>query len=166
MKCPVCKVDLQCTNVSGSVMGVCTRCAGIWLDNETSAKAAQAALPEAALQVVRRLDVEQGDSSPVSYREACGQSSTTDDRRCPVCETPLTRTRVKVARLDVDVCPRHGTWFDRCEIWRLDQAIRIKQHFDEAELEDFESRMDFERVRHWPPLFQIIHYIARAVKRD
>lgn len=38
-------------------------------------------------------------------------------RRCPVCDAPLVHT--KRARVSIDVCTAHGTWFDRDELGRM-----------------------------------------------
>lgn len=64
------------------------------------------------------------------------------ERTCPLCSQPLQRARVEVARTDLDICPSHGTWFDRHELWSVVQAVEVQK------LEsDFEYEQDMRRVR-------------------
>lgn len=42
---------------------------------------------------------------------------------CSWCSQPMIVCRVQRAGLEIDVCPTHGTWFDRHELERVSQVV-------------------------------------------
>jgi Zn-finger nucleic acid-binding protein len=84
----------------------------MWLDN-TASQQVVTSLPAEASELAQR----------VSENAARRVSTDATDLPCPVCGETLKRTRVAQAWLDVDICERHGTWFDRGEIARVARAM-------------------------------------------
>jgi Zn-finger nucleic acid-binding protein len=41
---------------------------------------------------------------------------------CPVCSAELTRTTLSSAKVELDTCAQHGTWFDREELLKVSQS--------------------------------------------
>jgi len=56
--------------------------------------------------------------------EATRAADTRPPVPCPVCRGAMQRHHVKVAGVDVDRCPAHGTFYDRGEVERVVEALR------------------------------------------
>lgn len=126
--CPGCGAPLFAAKTPDVTMLCCKQCAGIWLDNVGSRMAAEARLSEFAQQVARILDESRPGvrKRPIqTYREPAEAAPT--ERRCPTCTKPLSRAFVQLARSELDICPAHGTFFDRHELWGLIQAASVQQ---------------------------------------
>jgi len=48
---------------------------------------------------------------------------------CPACHDPLQRFQVTRARIELDACGRHGTWFDRGELVRVGRELVIERAY-------------------------------------
>lgn len=113
-KCPRCAEPLTKHAVDGFRGHGCHACGGMWLDNSASQQVVTA-LPDNAHAL----------AAQVSAAAASGVDTDGQNLSCPECDATLTRTRVKNAWLDVDICQRHGTWFDRGEIIRVARAANL-----------------------------------------
>ncbi|MDB4941070.1 MAG: hypothetical protein JWP97_604 [Labilithrix sp.] len=83
--------------------------------------------PDATIHVMRGLDDEVEHEVAAVSRDAARRSlhppgPDSGARACPICG--LTMGRLPVARVMVDSCPTHGTWFDREEVGRVVSACR------------------------------------------
>lgn len=91
----------------------CPACGGVWADNGASQRVVSALDPEileaaaAAEEHAAKLD------APMAATSAL--------RVCPECGGGL--VRACIAGTTLDVCSRHGTWFDRGELRRVAYAI-------------------------------------------
>jgi Zn-finger nucleic acid-binding protein len=118
----------------GAVSG-CRTCCGLWLDNEASVGAARGTLHPAVVELAARVDahVEPVQHEGGAYRVA--PAALGEYRRCPQCGAALSATKVSRARIALDVCAAHGTWFDRHELRTLLNALAIERAERGAERE-------------------------------
>lgn|GEM_PF-2080815 len=95
----------------------CTKCAGVWVDRETLQSlledAARSA-PSGAKGVVRRKTMAPGQATRgVVYR------------RCPECGHSMLRKNFgSISGIVVDVCAKHGTFFDYGELPEVVEFVR------------------------------------------
>jgi Zn-finger nucleic acid-binding protein len=108
--CPRCRIALSIGRTGDFEAHGCGRCGGVWLDNGAlgllSGAKADSDASHRALKLARFLSsgaVTSADTEP-------------DDLPCPNCREAMLRTRMHDAWIDVDLCPEHGTWFDRGEV--------------------------------------------------
>lgn len=48
---------------------------------------------------------------------------------CPECHTPLHRFQVTRARVELDACGAHGTWFDRGELGKVLRELAVERAY-------------------------------------
>ncbi len=112
LHCPRCRVALQPREVAGHVVHGCPACGGLWLDvagsNRVTTVLCSATL--AAADEASRVATHSPDTQ-------------LPDLPCPVCSQPMTRRHVDRARVDLDDCPQHGTWFDRGELQTVARSV-------------------------------------------
>lgn len=51
---------------------------------------------------------------------------------CPACHDPLQRFQVTRARIELDACGRHGTWFDRGELVKVARELAVERAYAPA----------------------------------
>ncbi len=90
----------------------CVHCGGVLLAQACAQKLASA-LPEEAIRWSQARAV-----------EAKSAGSTDPWLVCPLCQRTMTRLRAEKAGVDLDVCDRHGTFYDKHEIERVTAAIK------------------------------------------
>ncbi len=117
----------------------CETCAGVWVDRDTLGQllesAAQAASPSSS-ETVRRKTMPVGlATSAVVYR------------RCPECEQAMLRKNFgTISGIVVDVCGRHGTFFDYGELPGVVDFVRsgglslAQKHAESESLRDAKQR--------------------------
>ena len=104
--CPRCGrplVDLACA--AGVTLG-CESCGGVWLDD--------AAYEQVREHLFARILEKSSASTPAAR---CDQTTLA----CPECSAAMAKT--SVAGVNLDHCPRHGTWFDPGELEGVCAAI-------------------------------------------
>lgn len=110
LACPRCQEPLATASGPDVTLHGCATCGGIWLSEEDSRKAID------------------GLASPtVEMVEAARQNATrTPDLSgwlpCPECSERMERNRFEPARVDIDFCQGHGTWFDAGELLAVHQS--------------------------------------------
>src|SRR5688572_2229034 len=110
-RCPRCDVPLAPVKHGESFLTGCAKCRGIWVDRAAFEKIAKAkAAP-------RRFG---------AAREARGgRVSAQSNARCPVCYYSMeAKSFENCAGLVVDLCRRHGAWFDADELATLLRAVK------------------------------------------
>ena len=118
LKCPRCKIDMSSIAIGAEAMRECERCGGLWVevaafekicaDREQQSAVLGGASLAPATQMMRK-----GDPDKIRYVP------------CPQCGQLM--NRFNFARCSggvVDVCKRHGTWFDRDELREIVEFIR------------------------------------------
>jgi Zn-finger nucleic acid-binding protein len=128
--CPRCGGQLQAYDASQLLFGICLGCAGAWLDNRGCQAMLAGELPEPVRQLLRDAEARAADA-PGGYRSAAKAEPSGDAAPCPACAAPLrpyvTDEAKQGVRVELDVCPGHGAWFDRGEAWKLLQAVELKR---------------------------------------
>lgn len=110
--CPACRFALKRAELQYDVR-FCHGCGGVWTD--IAASTALRDFGEAAIaQLSREVAFEASNlASPDGTRE----------RVCPQCQQALAQRNIG-GKVLIDVCPAHGTWFDRDEIVQVIEAMR------------------------------------------
>jgi Zn-finger nucleic acid-binding protein len=131
--CPHCQVDMKAIVVGASNMRECPQCEGLWVDAETLKQIYEDREKQASvLGMAGPLPPEEpGNVEPVHYLH------------CPVCGEIMNRVNfAHCSHVIVNVCGKHGTWFDKDELRRIVEFIR-SGGMDEArrrEIADLESQ--------------------------
>ena len=102
--CPRCRETLErATSMSG--VRVCTKCGGVFADNDTSRR------------LVRTLD---RVLLEIGFAASLGKPRLKKDADrsigCPECLVTMQKIRIESAACEIDACPIHGTWFDPGEL--------------------------------------------------
>ncbi|AUX38901.1 uncharacterized protein SOCE26_002820 [Sorangium cellulosum] len=115
LTCPRCAAPLHVGQAGGMTLHGCGRCGGIWLGLACAQRLADALPKEASVLAARASSraVVDADVNPIAH--------------CPVCTRPMQRTHAAAARLDLDMCGAHGTWYDRHELERVAGAIAAQR---------------------------------------
>lgn len=112
--CPVCQEPLRSLQTHEIVFQNCHTCGGTWLYH-------------AAIERVMH-SVEASSAAEIVGQQVTGQEVTrSTDIPCPVCWQPMQVTRLGWADVEVDTCPRHGTWYDPSELHRMAVAAGEQQ---------------------------------------
>lgn len=116
--CPNCKVDLQAIKVGKTNLRECPKCEGLWVDmisfqeicSDQEDQAAVIGMPMS----IPDLNSESKNAIPmVRYLP------------CPVCRQLMNRVNfAHCSHVVVDVCQKHGTWFDKDELRQIVEFIR------------------------------------------
>jgi len=123
--CPRCDGPLRSIERAGIVLGRCTMCVGVWIDNTASRALADGVLSPEVVAISREPPRE-----PATVSDAVDVAPAI---RCPRCAAVLTRSFVPAAGIAVDACAAHGTWFDRVELERAHAGFE-KSRRDRAEI--------------------------------
>jgi Zn-finger nucleic acid-binding protein len=111
--CPACSGALSPLRSAVPLSG-CVSCGGMWLG------------PEASVHIMRGLgDALEKDVEALSADTARRSLAPVPDsgaRACPTCN--LVMARLVVARVTIDSCATHGTWFDPKEVENVAKACR------------------------------------------
>ncbi|MCK6588608.1 MAG: zf-TFIIB domain-containing protein [Polyangiaceae bacterium] len=109
--CPRCREPLYIGLASSVTLHGCGRCGGVWLGSACARRIAEA-LPGDAIELAGRVS-----------KNAKGEIQTHAPVACPICASPMTRTRAAAAGVELDVCGQHGTWYDRNELEQIAAAL-------------------------------------------
>jgi Zn-finger nucleic acid-binding protein len=132
--CPRCQAAMSAVAIGKTNLRECPRCEGIWAD-------------AASLEQIRA-DREQqaavlGMATPVPAPQSVEMERQIRYLPCPVCRTLMNRVNfANCSHVIVDVCARHGTWFDKDELRRIVEFIRAGglEKARARELEQLEER--------------------------
>ena len=140
--CPTCRVALR--NDGGYPEGAwgCIECGGVWLE------------PAATKRLFTN-----ADPAVVSLAEAlaaCARTRGTigESRSCCWCSEPLEARSYSDSGVELDVCERHGAWFDAKEVQRVAAFVREKIEQERAEIRDFVERVEITEKDPGLALFQ------------
>jgi len=103
-------------NVRWFVIG-CPSCGGVWTDNAASQRVASSLDPEIVAAAVQAEEHAAQIGAPMPDDSKA--------RVCPECGGAL--ERVVTMGTHLDVCAKHGTWFDRGELWKVARALEHKR---------------------------------------
>jgi Zn-finger nucleic acid-binding protein len=113
-RCPRCRIQMNAVVIGNTNLRECPRCEGIWAE---TASLEQICLDRekqsAVLGIARTLPQEENIEEKVRYVP------------CPICNKLMNRVNfAHCSHVVVDVCVKHGTWFDRDELRRIVEFIR------------------------------------------
>jgi len=151
MLSPVAPVDLRRADIDSFIVHTCPDSKGVWVDERTLC---EWTLP---FSVMRAFRAEQEVAPELVYRVSGGRAPT---RRCPVCQTqlrvvPWPRAEGSEEHIEVDVCGRHGAWFDAGELERVRQW---------AEEEQEQLERDAMALRDAPFLYHLLRVVQQLEK--
>jgi Zn-finger nucleic acid-binding protein len=103
--CPRCSAQLFDGHAREAKLLGCGQCGGVWLDSAAS----KAVLQGEAKDLVGLADL-------ASRHATVAVDTQVSNLACPECGQPMTRGAVPGTRIEIDLCSRHGTWFDPNEL--------------------------------------------------
>ena len=121
--CPRCGGPaLGPAETDGVLLQGCAGCGGIWVDDGSSRRLIAAPSAQAA------------QLASVASQNARQQVDTSSTVACPVCRKTMRHQDFPNARLRLDVCDAHGSWFDRGELAALVELLHAQKN-KQAELQ-------------------------------
>ena len=116
LSCPRCRTDTQAVAIGNANVRECPRCEGLWADRDTVQQICTDRERQAAvlgLPAVVPTDLIGSVEQNIRYLP------------CPVCKSLMNRVNFsRCSHVIVDVCAKHGTWFDKDELRRIVEFIR------------------------------------------
>lgn len=113
-KCPRCQSQMVSVTISSTAVLECERCLGLWLDVPSFEKICADREQQSAVL---------GLASHVPP-SAAHETSKVHYVPCPECSQLMNRMNfARCSGVIVDVCKKHGTWFDRDELSRIVEFI-------------------------------------------
>ncbi len=161
-RCPRCRVDMAAVAVGNTNLKECPQCEGLWVDAASLEQICSDREKQAAVL---------GMAAPVATPTEVDVEQNIRYVPCPVCGTLMNRVNfAHCSHVVVDVCTKHGTWFDRDELRRIVEFIRAggletAQAREIAELEAKERELRTGRLTSaWatppapsPPSYEFAH---------
>lgn len=147
--CPRCKQEFHTVTIGSSTVFECSKCSGLWLNTSTFEKICNDREQQAA--VLGAASLAQG-GSPVTMTKV-------NYVPCPVCLQLMNRANfARCSGVIIDLCKKHGIWFDRDELGRIIQFISaggldVSRAREKAALEE-ERRQLHEGQRQSPFNFE------------
>lgn len=133
-KCPRCKGELRIKLLGDQTLLECPDCLGLWLDVQTFEKICADWERQAAVLGDASLAAPHSFPSKVSYVP------------CPECKDLMNRANfARCSGVIVDLCKRHGIWFDCDELSRIIEFIKAGG-LDEARAKE-KVQLEEERRR-------------------
>lgn len=113
--CPRCRVAMEPVLIGNTNLRECPKCEGIWVN--------AAALEQICADREKQAAV-LGMATTLATPES-GNLETVRYVPCPICGGLMNRVNfAHCSHVVVDVCSRHGTWFDKDELRRIVEFIR------------------------------------------
>ena len=141
-KCPRCKTVMQVVSFGNSKGWECASCLGLWLTTSAFEKiCADKEQQSAVLGKASLADHDQATSQPkVNYIP------------CPECSQLMNRANfARCSGVIIDLCKKHGIWFDRNELSRIIEFIRaggleVSRAKEKSALEEERRRLQQEQL--------------------
>jgi Zn-finger nucleic acid-binding protein len=113
--CPRCRIDMESVLIGKTHLEECPKCEGIWADADS----------------VRQICADQEQQAAVlgmptaQTPQSVGIEEHIHYIPCPVCKGLMNRVNfAHCSNVIVNVCGKHGTWFDKDELRRVVEFIR------------------------------------------
>lgn len=115
-RCPRCRVPMKAVVIGTADLRECPRCEGLWVDKNTLQQICTDRERQAAvlgMSTVMGTDLTGTMERNIRYVP------------CPACQQLMNRVNFsRCSNVIVDLCARHGTWFDKDELRRIVEFIR------------------------------------------
>jgi Zn-finger nucleic acid-binding protein len=112
LRCPACtgaSVELEPMAVGATALHCCRRCGGVWVDAKTFDRICIESERQAAIL-----------GQPEASQPTAHQESARRYLPCPNCRQLMNKTNfARSSGIVIDVCKRHGVWFDGDELRKL-----------------------------------------------
>jgi len=112
MQCPKCNDTMEVKNIESVEINVCSKCAGVWFDQDELRKAKDQTEPD-----LNWMDFEiwkHEDRFKFSQKPA----------KCPKCQIDLVIINYEDTDIEIDYCPQcQGTWLDEGEFDKIVTAL-------------------------------------------
>jgi Zn-finger nucleic acid-binding protein len=113
-KCPRCRIEMASVKIGTTAVLECERCLGLWLDVTSFEKICADREQQSVV-----LGVASHTSTSAAH-----ETSKIHYVPCPECSQLMNRLNfARCSGVIVDVCKKHGTWFDRDELSRIVEFI-------------------------------------------
>ena len=113
-KCPRCKNEMMLVTIGATAVLECVRCFGLWLDVASFEKICADREQQSAVLGF-------ASQAPTS---AAHETARVNYVPCPECSQLMNRINfARCSGVVVDICKKHGTWFDREELSRIIEFI-------------------------------------------
>ena len=114
--CPRCRLPMNSVAIGKTNLHECPGCEGIWADADSLRQICADRENQAAVL---------GMAESFAVAEAGDVEQRIRYIQCPVCGNLMNRVNfAHCSHIVVDVCARHGTWFDKDELQRIVEFIR------------------------------------------
>ncbi len=136
--CPRCPdhQPLEARLVADVLLDECLRCHGVFVDTDALERALSERRQVRAEAILGALDTLAGDSAPAPVQQGPMYI------RCPVCQGLMNRRAFALgAKVIVDVCRAHGTWFDPNELPQIIE-FAMKGGLEKAERRKLEQERE------------------------
>jgi Zn-finger nucleic acid-binding protein len=113
--CPHCHVNMEAVAVGNAHVRECSKCEGVWVDADTLRAICEDREEQAAvLGMASHLPTtESEEEQKIRYIP------------CPVCKELMNRVNfANCSHVIVDICQKHGTWFDHDELRQIVEFIQ------------------------------------------
>ena len=138
--CPRCNLPLGLLQIGDTDLRECEKCDGLWADSQTfESICANSEKQSAVLGFMASRTVKTDMLTKVSYV------------RCPDCGEMMNRSNfARASGVIVDICRKHGVWFDADELPRIVDFIKeggmeIARNREKMEIESERSRLRDEQ---------------------
>jgi len=136
-RCPRCKGQMQVKTLGQQAILECPDCLGLWLDTSSFEKICADREQHAAVL---------GAATLATPRVVAGEKVSYIP--CPQCKQLMNRANfARCSGVIVDICKRHGIWFDRDELSKIIEFIRdgglgFARSREKAQLEEERRRLE------------------------
>jgi Zn-finger nucleic acid-binding protein len=113
--CPRCKVEMEAVLIGQTHLEECPKCEGIWADADSLQKICADREQQAAVlgMAIAQMAQSVGIEEHIHYIP------------CPICKGLMNRVNfAHCSNVIVNVCIKHGTWFDKDQLRRIVEFIR------------------------------------------
>lgn len=141
--CPRCRTAMSAISIGNTPLHECPRCEGLWVDATSLAQIRADQEKQAAVL---------GTASVIPPSEGPVLEKNIRYVPCPICRKLMNRVNfARCSNVVVDVCRDHGTWFDKHELRRVVEFIRlggleVARDRQMAELEEQQRRARAEKI--------------------
>lgn len=141
--CPRCKSSLRAVTIGQASLLECAACLGLWVDTTTFEKICSDREQQSAVL---------GGASLTSPQATAGTSGKVTYIPCPECSQLMNRANfARCSGVIIDLCKKHGIWFDKDELTRIVEFIRqggmeISRAKEKAQLEEERRQLRQEQI--------------------